>query len=96
MSGQFDIAADLEAVFEQEIRCGECGKRASLRSLGHRDGDCGPGVEDNDPPFYKCLDCYLSWRDDIMGTIRIFGNVGCASCLKLFPSPEAFSDFREF
>jgi hypothetical protein len=88
--------SEFEGAFKEVIPCEHCREPATLRSFGHVDGDCGAGPADPGPPYYKCQDCYMAWRDRVKAEIRYDDGAKCLTCKRVFSTPESFSNYRRF
>ena len=90
MKTEAETFFDVEAVFEEELPCDQCGKGALVRSKGH---SCPvrPG------PFYKCLPCWQKWLSITLGKMANHGGwICCTHRQRHFNSVEEFSDYRPF
>lgn len=88
---------DLEAAFDLDVPCSECGSPATMRSFGHQVNDCGMGShEGRRPPYFKCSKCFRNWLADVEYGLHRFGFVTCVHCRRTFTSAESFSDWRPF
>jgi hypothetical protein len=93
---QLDMT-EFEAAFKESIPCNACGEPAHWRSFGHRVNDCGGGPGHPPPPYYKCTDCYMAWREFTGRWLKKDGDTfGCQNCHRQFDTLEEFSDYRRF
>lgn len=77
------------------IRCGMCGRRATLRSLGH-DG-CANGPNGERPPHYKCRPCWNAWMArEVRPNLRAYGHVTCKTCRQQFGRVKVFANYEAF
>lgn len=89
MTTQTDNAVDLEAWYEEEVPCGNCGDRAVVMSPGH---GCAPIP----PQACKCKPCFEAWYREVRQIILWLDFVECVLCGRRFTSVESFSPFRPF
>lgn len=90
-------ASDLEEMFEKSIPCGGRGYPKLLPCPGERPailqrvrGGCEHPMG---PHHFKCLDCYVSWRNDTQAKINRNGYIRCILCKQTFPTIDSFSRY---
>lgn len=92
---QLDMT-EFETAFKNSIPCDGCEEPAHWRSFGHKVNDCGGGKGNPPPPYHKCTDCYMTWREVVRKRIEGSGDIGCRTCDRRFGTIEEFSNYRRF